>query len=168
MDKKINAQLETYIIGFKDDLKKKMSELDLQEKEKMNDLLEYVYEYPRLAFSKDDFSKRRRIQNTIPIENRCNAMKSTNERCTRRRKEGSEYCGTHTKSVPHGNFCSDEVVHKSVEVVATDIQGIVYYVDEYKNVYKTEDILNAVENPRIIAKYSVTQGDKKVLQTLSV
>jgi len=55
-----------------------------------------------------------------------------------------------------------------VEVVATDIQGIVYYVDEYKNVYKTEDILNAVENPRIIAKYSVTQGDKKVLQTLSV
>jgi hypothetical protein len=41
-------------------------------------------------------------------------------------------------------------------------------VDEYKNVYKTEDILNALENPKIIAKYAVTQGDKKVIQPLSV
>ena len=168
MDKKINAQLEAYIIGFKDDIKKKVAEIGIEEKDKVNDLLEYIYEYPRLSFSKDDFSKRRRVQNTIPVENRCNAMKSTNERCTRRRKDGSEYCGTHTKSVPHGNFCNDATVHKNMEVIATDINGIIYYVDEYKNVYKTEDILNALENPKIIAKYAVTQGDKKVIQPLSV
>ena len=168
MDKKINAQLETYIIGFKDDLKKKVAELELQEKAKVNDLLEYIYEYRRITFSKDDFSKRRRVQNTIPIENRCNAMKSTNERCTRRRKDGSEYCGTHTKSVPHGKFCNDVNTHKNIEVVATDINGIIYYVDEYKNVYKTEDILNAVENPKIIAKCHVEPSGKNVLQLLSV
>jgi len=168
MDKKINTQLEAYIIGFKDDIKKKVAEIGIEEKDKVNDLLEYIYEYPRLSFSKDDFSKRRRVQNTIPVENRCNAMKSTNERCTRRRKDGSEYCGTHTKSVPHGNFCNDATVHKNMEVIATDINGIIYYVDEYKNVYKTEDILNALENPKIIAKYAVTQGDKKVIQPLSV
>jgi hypothetical protein len=168
MDKKINTQLETYIVGFKDDIKMKLAELNITEKDKVNELLEYVYEYPRLAFSKEDFSKRRRIQNTIPVENRCNAMKSTNERCTRRRKDGSEYCGTHTKNVPHGDFCKSEHLHKDMEVIATEINGIVYFVDEYKNVYKTEDILNNIENPKIIAKYDIEENGKKVFHAFSV
>ena len=32
------------------------------------------------------------------------------------------------------------------------IKGIVYYIDKFNNVYKTEDILEGRENPRIIAK----------------
>jgi hypothetical protein len=168
MDKKINTQLETYIVGFKDSIKTKMVELNFEEKRKVNELLEHIYDYERLTFSKDDFSKRRRIQNTIPVENRCNAMKSTNERCTRRRKDGSEYCGTHTKNTPHGNFCTSSDVSKQMEVVATDINGIIYYVDEYKNVYRTEDILNAKENPQIIAKYEIEPNGKKVIHTFSV
>ena len=31
--------------------------------------------------------------------------------------------------------------------------GIVYYIDHNKNVYDTEDIMNEVENPAIIATY---------------
>ncbi len=31
--------------------------------------------------------------------------------------------------------------------------GLVYYIDHIKNVYNTEDIMNEVENPEIIATY---------------
>jgi hypothetical protein len=158
MEKRLNTQTETYIIHFKDSIKKKIAELDFSEKEKVNDLLEYVFEYQRLTFSKDDFAKRKRIQNTIPVENRCNAMKSSNERCTRRRKDDSEFCGTHTKNTPHGEFTTSECTpcaKKIVEVIAKEINGIVYYVDESNNIYRTEDILNEKENPQIIAKMQV-------------
>jgi hypothetical protein len=57
---------------------------------------------------------------------------------------------------------------KSVEVIAKEIDGIVYYVDEFKNVYKTEDILNEKENPQIIAKYESISGDKHVLRYSSI
>jgi len=155
MEKRLNTQTESYVIQFKDNLKKKILEFDFAEKQKVNDLLEYIFEYHRLTFSKDDFVKRKRIQNTIPIENRCNAMKSSNERCTRRRKDGSEFCGTHTKNTPHGEFANGDCspcAKKTVEVVAREINGIVYYVDETNNIYRTEDILNDKENPQIIAK----------------
>jgi len=32
--------------------------------------------------------------------------------------------------------------------------GIVYYLDKTNNVYKTEDILEGKQNPRIVAKYT--------------
>jgi len=31
--------------------------------------------------------------------------------------------------------------------------GIVYYLDKYKNVYNTEDIMKEIDNPKVIAKY---------------
>ena len=158
MEKRLNSQLEEYIIGFKDSIKKKMTELEFSEKSKVNDVLEYIYEFQRLTFSKEDFAKRKRIQNTIPIENRCNAMKSSNDRCTRRRKGGSDFCGTHSKNTPHGEFNNNECLpcaKKRVEVIARDINGIVYYVDEHNHIYRSEDILNDKENPTIIAKMQV-------------
>lgn len=161
MEKRLNTQVETYIIQLKDSIKKKIAELEFSEKSKVNDLLEYLFEYNRLTFSKDDFAKRKRIQNTIPIENRCNAMKSSNERCTRRRKNESEFCGTHTKNTPHGEFENGQCApcsKKSVEVVAREINGIVYYVDESNNIYRTEDILNEKENPQVIAKMQIADS----------
>lgn len=156
MEKRLNTQAETYVIQFKESIKRKIAELDFSEKSKINDLLEYIFEVPRLTFVKDDFAKRKRIQNTIPVENRCNAMKSSNERCTRRRKDGSDFCGTHTKSTPHGECGhSTTSTKKSMEVVAREVNGIVYYVDIYNNVYRTEDILNNKENPQIVAKMNI-------------
>ena len=49
--------------------------------------------------------------------------------------------------------------NQRIEVIATEIKGIVYYVDKYDNVYKTEDILQGVHNPAIIAK-CVKQGNQ--------
>jgi hypothetical protein len=40
-----------------------------------------------------------------------------------------------------------------VEVFAEEIFGIVYYIDKFNNVYKTEDIVEGKQNPQIIAKY---------------
>lgn len=153
MEKKLNARTEQYITQFKDDIRKKLIDLNLEEKGKANELLEYVYEYDRLVFSKDDISKRRRIQNSIPTQNRCNAKRADNKQCTRKRKDGFEFCGTHSKGAPYGmadDTCG--VCTKNLDVVATDVNGIVYYIDKFNNVYKTEDILLGKTNPAVIAK----------------
>ena len=49
----MNQQLEKYLIQFKDHIKQRATELGFSEKSKLNELLEYVYEYERLTFSKD-------------------------------------------------------------------------------------------------------------------
>ena len=160
MEKTINKRIETYVTGLKDSIRAKITELDFAEKPKINELLEYVYDYNRLVLAKEDFVKRKRVKNAIPILNRCNARRANGEQCTRQRKEGCDFCGTHIKNVPHG-FISEtnpqpENTHK-LEVIAEEIKGIVFYIDKYGNVYKTEDILGERENPQIIAKYVKTE-----------
>jgi len=119
-------------------------------------LLEHVYDYERLVLSKDDLNKRKRIKNSIPINNRCNAKRANGEQCTRRRKDDCEFCGTHVKGTPHGyiqlNSKGEELSEKKIEVVAEEVLGIVYYIDNLNNVYKTEDILEGKTNPEVIAK----------------
>ena len=102
MEKRINKKFETYISEFKDAIRSKISAINIAEKDKMNELIEYIYEYERLSFSKDDFAKRKRVKNSIPNINRCNACRANGEQCTRRRKENSDFCGTHFKGTPHG------------------------------------------------------------------
>ena len=155
---KLNKRIETYLTKFKDDIKKKVLDSNLEGSEKNNALIEYVYNYDRLVLNTEEFSKPKRVQNSLPSLNRCNAKRASGEQCTRKRKENCEYCGTHTKGTPHGVIILDD--EKSLEcnkvrseVVAEDINGIVYYIDQYQNVYKTEDVLNEKENPQIIAKW---------------
>lgn len=172
MERRINKKLEGYVTSFKDSIRNKISELfsvdssvgeannaypsDLDDKIKINDLLEHVYDYERLVLSKDDLNKRKRIKNSIPINNRCNAKRANGEQCTRRRKDDCEFCGTHVKGTPHGyiqlNSKGEELSEKKIEVVAEEVLGIVYYIDNLNNVYKTEDILEGKTNPEVIAK----------------
>ena len=165
MEKRINEQLKQYLSKFKDDIRDKMVELSLGETDKVNELLEYVYEYNRLSFEKEDFMKRRRVKNSVPIENRCNAKRANGEQCTRKRKDDCEFCGTHYKGTPNGLMqnqleCSEINSMQKLEVFAEEIKGIVYYVDKFTNVYKTEDILSEKQNPEIIAKYVLTDDNK--------
>jgi hypothetical protein len=161
MEKRINKKIETYVTEFKDNVRQKITDLTFEEKSKVNELLEFVYDYERLSLIKDDLVKRKRIKNTIPVNNRCNAKRANGEQCTRRRKDKCEYCGTHAKGTPHGfvqiNECSETSIQK-MEVVAEEIFGIVYYIDKHNNVYKTEDILEGKQNPAIIAKYTKNNG----------
>lgn len=158
MEKRINTKIQQYMSKFKDDIRNKVVALGFQNTDPVNELLEHIYEYERLVLEKDDFVKRKRIQNAIPSSNRCNAKRASGEQCTRRRRNDCEFCGTHFKGTPHGLVCepavgtSEERPTQKHEVFATDIKGIVYYIDRYDNVYKTEDVLQGVSNPTIIAK----------------
>ena len=172
MEKRINKRIETYVTTFKDDIRNKVSSLEFDDdvKPQVNELLEFVYDYERLVLIKDDLAKRKRIKNAIPSLNRCNAKRANGEQCTRRRKDKCEFCGTHVKGTPHGlvqnNDTSDNVTQK-IEVVAEEICGIVYYIDKFNNVYKTEDILEGKQNPAVIAK-CMNQNGKYTIPELGL
>lgn len=166
MEKRINEQLKQYLSKFKDDIRDKVVEIGLGESSQVNELLEFVYEYNRLSFEKEDFMKRRRVKNSVPIENRCNAKRANGEQCTRKRKDDCEFCGTHYKGTPHGVTSTDDQIDStslndavSLEVFAEEIGGIVYYIDKFKNVYKTDDVLQSKLNPVVIAKWE-KQGER--------
>ena len=161
MERRLNKKAETYITTFKDSIREKATQLGLSSDIKSTQLLQYIYDYDRLSFNKEDFQKRKRVKNFVPIYDRCCAKRASDEQCTRRRKEGSEFCGTHMKGTPHGicdNEDSAKPVGQKVEVWAQDIQGIIYYIDKAFNVYQAEDIVVNKVNPKVIAKY-IKQGD---------
>lgn len=162
MEKRLNKKIEVYLTDFKDKIRNKINELKFDEQTKINELIEFVYDYNRLQFQKDDLVKRVRIKNIIPNTNRCGAKRCNGEQCTRRRKDDSTFCGTHIKGTPHGlmnndNITNSNMIHK-VNIFVQEIYGIHYYIDNFGNVYKTEDILEEKQNPTIISKYTIESG----------
>lgn len=161
MEKHINGIAEKYTTEFKDRIKTRIIDFGFDHA-KANELIEYIYEYPRLIFEKGDLSKRKRVKNAIPEMNRCNALRANGEQCTRRRKEDCEFCGTHTKGIPNGTKNPDKNAemnaNKKMEVFAQDMNGIIYYIDHHNNVYRTEDILSGKTDPRIVAQYTIEDG----------
>ena len=156
MEKRINKKVVEYITGFKNDIKSKSVQLNINNTEQTTQLLQYIYDYERFALNKDDFAKRKRVKNVVPFFDRCSAKRANNEQCTRKKKDNCEFCGTHTKGTPHG--CIDLETHAKptthpIEVWAQNIRGIIYYLDTNFNVYQTEDIIMGKDNPAIIAKY---------------
>lgn len=156
MEKRLTKKANEYIKNFKDNIKDKAEKMGLTKNEQINQLIQYIYDQDSLSFNKEDFQKRKRVKNVVPLFDRCCAKRASCEQCTRRKKNGSEYCGTHVKGTPHGIVQSQEEsknTTQKIEVYAKDIQGIVYYIDSNNNVYQTEDIIKNKINPKIIAKY---------------
>lgn len=172
METYMNRRIDEYIVGFKNDIKSKMSTLEIinqpnsseTELEKMREFLEFIFEYPKLVLDKKDFvvSKRRSTpmdtnqENrvsvlTFPAHMQCLAKRSDGIQCTRKKKKCCDFCGTHAKLDAIQRTSTPESIQR-MEVSAEDIHGIIYYIDRYNNVYNTEDILEGKENPRIIAK----------------
>jgi hypothetical protein len=161
MEKRINQKIIDYLSQFKDNIRDKVTQLHLTKYDNSNELIQFIYDYQRLLLTKEDFMKRKRIKNVVPLFDRCCAKRATNEQCTRRKKNGIEYCGTHMKGTPHGiidNENETKVNTQKIEVWAQDIQGIIYYIDKSNNVYQAEDIIINKINPKIIAKY-IKNGD---------
>jgi hypothetical protein len=159
MEKRINKKIEVYTTAFKEKILERSSQLGIKD-EQLNSLMQYIYDYERLSLNKDDFLKRKRVKNVVPYFDRCCAKRASSEQCTRRKKEGCEYCGTHMKGTPHGLVENEEnkQTTQKIEVWAQEILGIVYYIDKFGNVYQAEDIVNNKTNPKVIAKY-VKNGD---------
>ena len=162
MEKRLNKKLELWITGFKDNIREKASQIGISKNDQTNQLIQYIYDYDRLTFGKEDFQKRKRVKNVVPFFDRCCAKRASNEQCTRRKKDGCEYCGTHLKGTPHGIVDAHNEpknTNQKIEVYAQDIQGIIYYIDKNSNVYQAEDIISNKINPKIIAKYQ-KDGEK--------
>ena len=170
MEKRVINKVDDFFLKFKNDVKEFIV-ANNTETEQFNDVLKFIYEYEKLTLEKEDFTKRKRVKNTVPNYERCCAKRANNEQCTRRRKDGEMFCGTHIKGTPNGIFNKDmekKPEKKMIEVSVQDIKGIVYYIDDNNNVYNTEDVVANKENPRVIAKwvrdevgnYSIPEFDK--------
>ena len=126
------------------------------------EFLNFVYEYENLNLLTDDFKKRKRVKNIVPSCYRCNAKRANGEQCTRRRKDDHQFCGTHIKGVPHG--IKDEINTQDeftdLELFTKDINGILYYIDKFNNVYNPTDILSDSKQPEIIGKWEKNDLDE--------
>jgi hypothetical protein len=171
MERRLNTKVETYIKTFKDGIRDKILGLNITQDDNIGSLLEYIYDYNRLVVTKEDFVKRKRVKNSIPENNRCMAKRANGEQCTRRRKIDFEFCGTHSKGTPHGlSELNNDIKNQTQTIVvfAKEIRGIVYYIDDYKNVYNTEDVMREIENPKIIAQYEKRNDDTYIIPSLGL
>ena len=156
MEKRLNRKINTHSLAFKNEIKTKMQSLELLDNQQVRELLQFVYDYPVLEITKIDLQKRKRVKNSVPFCERCCALRANNEQCTRRKKSGEKFCGTHIKGTPHGEITAGEQVVDTtmkIEVWAQDIKGIIYYIDKTGNVYDPQHVHQNLKNPNIISKW---------------
>ena len=120
-----------------------------------NSIMHNLWQLPPLQLKESDYQKRQRAKNVVPLYERCIAKRANGEQCTRRRREGATFCGTHAKGTPHGtiNMDSVETPLQKVNVWLEEIAGISYYIDDKGNVYNPQDVYQNKINPRKIHKY---------------
>lgn len=168
MERRVSKKIEHHQVAFKDAIKQwfETNEVQLIRKagggDAKSDFLKFVYDYDGLSLTKEDFQKRKRVKNVVPHFERCTAKRANGDQCTRRKKEGSCFCGTHVKGTPHGVVAQDGESSKEVvkiEVWVQEIKGINYYIDSNKNVYRPEDIIGNRPAPKVIAKWK-KEGDE--------
>ena len=162
MEKRINTRVTNYTKEFKNNVKKIILDTlndEIEEnvisQKKIQEIIQYIYNFENLEFTKQDFQKRKRVKNVVPFHSRCIALRANEQQCTRRRKGDHMFCGTHIKGTPHGQINSDKPVktHITKQVFPQEIKGIIYYIDDTENVYDPLDIIENKETPKIIAKY---------------
>ena len=166
---RINKKISKEFTGIKEDIGNELDNIlnDLKLGSK-SELLKERFEKIKNVLGKteitkitqEDLLKRKRVKNFVPYFDRCIGKKSNGEQCTRKRREGSNLCGTHEKGTPHGRISDINKCVLKVGVCAHEVNGIVYYVDEKGNVYDTCDVHSNVKNPRIIAR-SIEELTKK-------
>jgi hypothetical protein len=61
MERRLNKKVEGYITSFKDSIREKATQMDMLKNEQVSQLLQYIYDYDRLSFNKEDFQKRKRV-----------------------------------------------------------------------------------------------------------
>jgi hypothetical protein len=156
MEKKIQNKACEYVDNLKEQLESILMNCHSLNNEDKNKLENFLNNYPNLVYEKTDFQRRKRVKNVVPIYDRCLAKRANGERCTRRKKDELQFCGTHSKGQPHGIITNNEEIKsvKKITLHTQDIKGIIYYIDDFNNVYDSNDIMNNSNNPKVIAKYT--------------
>jgi len=159
MERRIKQKVNDYVTKMKTDIIEYINTKELSQSN-INYITNYITNYTMLDLSKEDFVRRKRVKNVVPLFERCHAKRANGEQCTRRSKEGETFCGTHSKGQPHGIITenNNEISYKKITVQAHDIKGIIYYLDTMGNVYDPNDIINGIKNPKIIAKYEYSNN----------
>ena len=117
----------------------------------MNDLISDIKNDVEIDLSK--YKKRSRSKSLVKSKNRCGAKRADGAQCSRQRKEGELYCGTHIKGCPHGRY-EIKAVKEELKLTIKEYKGIAYYIDlERGDVYSSEDVKNKCAAPRIVGKY---------------
>ena len=183
---KINRLINDYVKAMKEDIVKKISAsaINGEYSERDQEMLKMIHDYPMLTLSENDYTKRKRVKTNVPLYEKCLAKRANGEQCSRRKKQGNDFCGTHVKGCPNGvinkqteegetvlgldNAESGEtMVKKHIQVQLEDINGIYYWISDNGMVYDTGDVMNNVENPRVIAKYEKNmEGDTEVYKII--
>ena len=153
MERKIDEQVNTYITRFKEHVRREI----LDNSKTANKTVEDIFKFDDFKFDISSINKKKRVRNVIPNDERCIAYRADKDRCTRKKKDGCDVCGTHMKGTPHGviNSTDVKVNIKKIEIFTQDIGGIIYYVDNDKNVYSSNDIMKNVNIPSVIGKYTI-------------
>lgn len=173
MERKLNNKVQLWCKTFKDEIISKIQEICLNDYEpsskdekhkQIMGLIQMIYDYENIKINTSDLQKRKRVKNIVPLYERCHALRANSEQCTRKKRKGCNFCGTHMKGCPHGTIENskqvDENAKVQVSIWAQDIKGIIYYIDENNNVYEPNDIMKAIDNPRRIAHWKLdSQGN---------
>ena len=134
---------------------------------------ELLLKYSPKLQSIQDTTKIKRKRKVVPKDQCCLGRKQFGEQCTRRKKSGSEFCGSHMKSLPYGRI-DDKKDHlckvkgkrgrkkkknnleDDSEYIQTWIDkelGDAYLIDKHNTVYS-----NNPESPKIIGKKNIETG----------
>ena len=117
----------------------------------MSELIESIKEGVDIDVSK--YKKRSRSRSLVKSANRCSAKRADGAQCSRQRKDGELYCGTHIKGCPHGIF-EIKSVKEELKLTIKEYKGIAYYIDlDSGDVYSSEDIQRKRNVARVVGKY---------------
>jgi hypothetical protein len=140
MENRVKKKVTEYFNLFKDNILKNLN--SLPDSDEKLQLMNYLCQYNRIELNEDDFSKRKRLKNHVPEYDRCCAKRADNDQCTRRKKDGDRFCGTHLKGRPHGEIMDNEMNKKyKVDLTILHRNGIPHYVDDKGNEYPAEYVL---------------------------
>jgi hypothetical protein len=158
MERTIKQKIDTFSLDFKNSIKdwlKVHNVIDEDGNDKTHEFIQYIFDYETLVLEQDDFKKRKRIKNQIPNYDRCCALRSNHERCTRKKKKDCNFCGTHNKGTPYGTVDDIGKLNKvtKISIWLEEINGIHQYIDENNNVYSTEDMNSGINPPRVISNW---------------
>ena len=152
MEKRINDKITDSNKAFKQNITRWFTELghhvtaNSDGHDATSEFLRYVYDMEHATVTSEDFQKRTRARTDVPDHIRCSAKRANGEQCSRRKKDESDMCGTHSNG-------SRKQPTKKNKLTTIEYKGIHYHIDNQFNVYSTEDVLNAIDTPRIITKW---------------
>jgi|TARA_B110000003_G_scaffold217130_1_gene216634 hypothetical protein len=158
MERRINKKIETHFVDFKSQIIDRLKGCcdDIEGNSDLYKLVEFIYNFPKIDITTEDIKKRKRVKNIVPFCDKCQALRANGQQCSRRKKSGHSFCGTHIKGIPHGHIENKPEVNPYTKrtVWIEEINGISYYIDNVNNVYESADIVGNKQDPRIIAKYT--------------